>query len=107
MARNIGWPMAKGTFVHFLDDGDVVTEGHYATVKAAFPTNPTIGLVFGRIEPFVVGPSQLKYERRYFANAAHKAVLSGRFGFRFALPGECFFTRHYSFAVRPWCGVNA
>ena len=56
VVRNIGWPMASGTFVHFLDDDDIVTEGHYAAVKAAFAANPTIGLVFGRIEPFGGGP---------------------------------------------------
>ena len=51
MVRNIGWPMASGTFVHFLDDDDIVTEGHYAAVKAAFAANPTIGLVFGGLNP--------------------------------------------------------
>jgi hypothetical protein len=84
--------MASGTFVHFLDDDDIVTEGHYAAVKAAFAENPTIGLFFGRIEPFGVGPaSQLDHERKYFADAARKAFSSGRFGPRFAFTGRMLF----------------
>ena len=39
VVRNIGWPMANGSFVHFLDDDDIVAEGHYAAVKAAFCPN--------------------------------------------------------------------
>jgi glycosyltransferase involved in cell wall biosynthesis len=94
LVRNIGWPLAKGTFVHFLDDDDLVTEGHYAAVKAAFTANSTIGLVFGRIEPFGDGPAaQLEHERQYFADAAQKSVLSRRFGSRFAFAGRMLFDR--------------
>ncbi len=94
VVRNIGWPLAKGEFVHFLDDDDIVTEGHYAAVKAAFAANPAIGLVFGRIEPFGNGPaSQLNHERQYFADAARKAALSGRFGARFAFTGRMLFDK--------------
>jgi glycosyltransferase involved in cell wall biosynthesis len=92
--RNIGWPIAKGTFVHFLDDDDIVAEGHYAAVKAAFAANLTIGLVFGRIEPFGEGPAaQLDHERQYFADAARKAASSGRFGSRFAFAGRMLFDK--------------
>jgi glycosyltransferase involved in cell wall biosynthesis len=92
IVRNIGWPMANGTFVHFLDDDDIVPEGHYAAVKAAFAANPTIGLVFGRVEPFGSGPAaQLGHERQYFADAARKAAVSGRFGSRFAFIGHMLF----------------
>ena len=92
VVRNIGWPMAKGMFIHFLDDDDIVTDGHYAAVKEAFVANPTIGLVFGRIEPFGRGPAaQLENERKYFAGAARKAAISGRFGPRFAFAGRMLF----------------
>lgn len=94
VVRNIGWPMANGTFVHFLDDDDIVTEGHYAAVKASFAANPAIGLVFGRVEPFGSGPAaQINHERQYFADAARKAVLSGRFGSRFAFTGRMLFDK--------------
>lgn len=94
VVRNIGWPMANGAFVHFLDDDDIVTEGHYGAVKAAFAANPAIGLAFGRIEPFGGGPpAQLKHERDYFADAARKAISSGRFGSRFAFTGRMLFDK--------------
>ncbi len=94
IVRNMGWPMARGRYVHFLDDDDIVTEGHYAAVKKAFAAHPTIGLVFGRIEPFGDSPSaQLDHERQYFADAARKASLSGRFGSRFAFTGRMLFDK--------------
>jgi glycosyltransferase involved in cell wall biosynthesis len=92
IVRNLAWPMACGAFVHFLDDDDVVPEGHYAAVKAAFENHPDVGLVFGRIEPFGAGPeSQLQHERRYFANAARRASASGRFGKRWAFTSRMLF----------------
>jgi GT2 family glycosyltransferase len=94
VVRNIGWPMANGTFVHFLDDDDIVMDGHYAEVKAAFAANPTIGLVFAQIEPFGSGlAAQLEHERQYFADAARKAALSDRFGPRFAFAGRMLFDK--------------
>ena len=92
IVHNIGWPLARGTYVHFLDDDDMVGEGYYAAVKAAFEATPSIGLVFGRIEPFGVGPAaQLERERQYFADAARKAAASGRFGARVAFVGRMLF----------------
>lgn len=86
--------MAHGTYVHFLDDDDHVAEGYYAAAKASFEANPSIGLVFGRIEPFGVGPAaQLQHERIYFADAAKKAGVSSRFGARLAFVAACCLTR--------------
>ena len=76
VVRNLGWPLTNGIFLHFLDDDDIVAEGHYAAVKAAFEKHPTVGLVFGRIEPFGSGPaSQLAHERRKelaFVSGGHR-----------------------------------
>jgi glycosyltransferase involved in cell wall biosynthesis len=92
VVRNLGWPMATGSFVHFLDDDDLIAEGHYAAVKAAFEANPAVGLVFGRIAPFGNGPAaQLDHERQYFAKAARKAASSNRFGSRIAFTGRMLF----------------
>jgi len=94
IVRNIGWPLAKGKFVHFLDDDDLVAEGHYSAVSKAFANNPAVGLVFGRIEPFGNGPSdQLEGEQHYFADAAKKAAVSGRFGNRLAFAGRMLFDK--------------
>ena len=71
VVRNLAWPQAQGDFLHFLDDDDIVPEGHYAAVKRALAENPKVGLVFGRIEPFGACPEeQLRHEQDYFARAA-------------------------------------
>jgi glycosyltransferase involved in cell wall biosynthesis len=79
--RNLGWPLARGAFIHFLDDDDIVPEGHYAVVTKAFADHAEAGVVFGRIEPFGDAPAaQMQHERAYFANAARCALLCSRFG---------------------------
>ncbi|HZE42198.1 MAG TPA: glycosyltransferase [Steroidobacteraceae bacterium] len=92
VVRNLGWPLATGRFVHFLDDDDLVVDGHYAAVKSAFESHPDVGQVFGRIEPFGSGlKAQLDHECRYFADAAHKAVACARFGTRWAYTATMLF----------------
>ena len=94
IVRNMGWPRAQGTFIHFLDDDDIVPDGHYAAVKAAFDKHPDIGVVFGRIEPFGTAPGwQLEHERRFFAEAARRAELCSWFGPRWAFAGCTVFDR--------------
>ncbi|TYL92017.1 glycosyltransferase family 2 protein [Bradyrhizobium rifense] len=78
--RNLGWPIGRGDFVHFLDDDDIIPPGHYATVKEAFAKNPNVGVVFSRIDPFGdCSPSQLQHEKRYFNRAARLAMFCERF----------------------------
>ena len=92
IVRNLGWPRARGRFVHFLDDDDIVPGGHYAAAIAAFARRPDVGLVFGRIAPFGSSPeAQLRHERRFFDHAAHKAALCARFGPKFAFAGQMLF----------------
>jgi glycosyltransferase involved in cell wall biosynthesis len=92
VVRNLGWPRTTGTFLHFLDDDDVVPVGHYATAKQAFEKYPNVGLIFGRIEPFGIGPeSQLRHEHRYFEDAARKAASCVQFGTRWAYVGRMLF----------------
>ena len=75
VVRNLALPLAQAPLIHFLDDDDIVPEGHYARVKAVFDKEPGIGLVFGAIEPFGSGPAaQLQEEREYFA--ASKRIAS-------------------------------
>jgi glycosyltransferase involved in cell wall biosynthesis len=92
VVRNLGWPRASGTYVHFLDDDDIVPEGHYAAVRAAFARHPRVGLVFGRVEPFGdCPPEQLAHERRYFAASGHYAKGCGRFGSKLGFVGQMLF----------------
>jgi glycosyltransferase involved in cell wall biosynthesis len=79
--RNLGWPLARGALIHFLDDDDIVPEGHYAIVMKVFSEHAEAGVVFGRIEPFGDAPAmQMQHERVYFSNAASCALLCSRFG---------------------------
>ena len=90
--RNMGWPRAKGNFVHFLDDDDIVPDGHYRAVKDAFSAHPRVGMVFGWVEPFGNGPiAQLEHEKRYFAKAARMALRCQRFGPKMAFAGRMLF----------------
>ncbi|ARN81989.1 glycosyltransferase family 2 protein [Methylocystis bryophila] len=92
VVRNLARPRAKGSFIHFLDDDDIVPEGHYAAVKTAFDAHPGVGLVFGRIAPFGGCPeTQLQHEQRYFAEAARNAAACGRFGSRLAFTSRMLF----------------
>jgi len=92
--RNLGWPLAQGTFIHFLDDDDIVPEGHYAAVKTIFSGHPEVGVVFGRIEPFGDAPeAQLRHEREFFGDAARRALLCARFGPKWAFTACMMFRR--------------
>jgi glycosyltransferase involved in cell wall biosynthesis len=92
--RNLGWPLAQGTFIHFLDDDDIVPDGHYAAVKKIFLSHPEVGVVFGRIEPFGDAPAeQMHHERAFFADAARRALLCSRFGPKWAFTACMMFRR--------------
>jgi glycosyltransferase involved in cell wall biosynthesis len=92
VVRNLGWPLAGGAFVHFLDDDDLVPEGHYADVKRAFLTHPDVGVVFGRVEPFGDAPAdQMRREREFFDAAARLAARCHWFGRKWAFTGRMMF----------------
>jgi glycosyltransferase involved in cell wall biosynthesis len=92
--RNLGWPLARGDLVHFLDDDDIVPEGHYTAVREAFFKHRHVGVVFGRIEPFGNAPeTQMRHERLFFGDAARRASACRRFGPRFAFTACIMFDR--------------
>jgi glycosyltransferase involved in cell wall biosynthesis len=91
IVRNLGWPRTTGAFVHFLDDDDIVPDGHYAVVKACFESAPHIGVVFGRIEPFGDDESLVRDERLFFARAGVRAARCQRFGGRWLFAACMFF----------------
>ncbi len=92
VVRNLAWPRGQGRFIHFLDDDDIVPEGHYAAVKKAFEEHPQAGMVFGRIEPFgSCPPKQLAHEKRFFARAARNAFSSRFFGPKWAYVSRMLF----------------
>ncbi len=92
VVRNLGWPKATGKFCHFLDDDDLVPIGHYRRIVDLFAQHPGVGVVFGRVEPFGNSVAHsVEHEREYFADAARRARLSGRFGTRLAFGARMFF----------------
>ena len=92
VVRNLAWPLVGGRYVHFLDDDDMVPDGHYAAMAATFARHPEVGLVFGRVEPFGAGPeTQLQRERQFFARASRSAMLCTRFGRKRAFAGQMLF----------------
>jgi len=94
IVRNLAWPRATGSLVHFLDDDDRVPEGHYARIKSLFAARPEIGLIFGRIAPFgACPPAQLQHEQAFFAEAAQRARVCRRFGTKRAFAGQMLFGR--------------
>jgi glycosyltransferase involved in cell wall biosynthesis len=92
--RNLGWPHARGSLIHFLDDDDIIPAGHYERIKSIFGSNPRVGVVFGRIQPFGIAPdSQIADEKRYFSDAAKRAASCGRFGVRWGFMARMLFDR--------------
>jgi glycosyltransferase involved in cell wall biosynthesis len=94
VVRNLGWPLARGRFVHFLDDDDLAPQGHYAAAIAAFAAHPGVGVVFGGIEPFGDAPeAQLRHERAFYRSAARDAAVCRRFGPRLGFAAGMIFNQ--------------
>jgi glycosyltransferase involved in cell wall biosynthesis len=94
VVRNLGWPLARARFVHFLDDDDRVPEGHYAAAIAAFAGHPGVGVVFGRIEPFGDAPeTQMRREHAFFRGAARRAAICSCLGPRLGFAAGMIFNR--------------
>lgn len=73
VVRNDGYRMARGRFVHFLDDDDHVADGAYTEVVQTFDKNPSTGVVYGWVVPFGDDPAALKNKTDYFRSAAQIA----------------------------------
>ena len=91
VVRNYGWPFATGRLCHFLDDDDLVPEGHYLRVKEAFASQPQVGVIFGVVEPFTSAGNSMEHEQIYFADAARRARSCVRFGPRLAFGARMLF----------------
>jgi GT2 family glycosyltransferase len=88
--RNLAWPRTRAPYVHFLDDDDLVPEGHYLRALEAMRRHPEVGVVFGRIAPFGDSDS-LEHEVRFFNESANRARRCARFGPKWAFAAEQLF----------------
>lgn len=90
VVRNIGWPLVTGSFIHFLDDDDLVAPGHYDRARAAFAAHD-VGVIFGQIDPFGPADADLGDERDFFINARRQALRCARLGSRWGFTATMLF----------------
>lgn len=92
VVRNLGWPKARGRFVHFMDDDDKVAADFYRAAVEQFDAHPDRGMVFGRIDPFCDGAVRdMPLELRFFAEATRRARLASLIRLRLWLVASLLF----------------
>jgi GT2 family glycosyltransferase len=74
LVRNDGARAAKGRYLYFLDDDDMLEPGALRALSSALDCNPKAGMAFGVIVPFGADEVELQQQRRYFAAARRKAA---------------------------------
>lgn len=90
--RNVVWPQARAEIVHFLDDDDLVPQGHYAAVKDAFARR-NVGVVVGKVEPFGENAEDVRREGAKFIDGNRRAAKSQRLGSKRAWASRLLFGR--------------
>jgi GT2 family glycosyltransferase len=74
LVRNDGARAAKGRYLYFLDDDDILEPGALTSLSSALDSNPKAGMAFGVIVPFGTDEAELEHQRHYFAAARRKAA---------------------------------
>jgi len=79
VVRNEGARDARGRYLHFLDDDDLLKPGALSALTRHLDAAPQVGMAFGQIIPFGDGPD-LESNRRHYREAARIAreARSGR-----------------------------
>jgi GT2 family glycosyltransferase len=70
IVRNEAVPLARGRYLHFLDDDDMAAEGAYADVVAELDQRPGVGVAVGWVIPFGDDSHWLDDKASYFSWAA-------------------------------------
>jgi glycosyltransferase involved in cell wall biosynthesis len=79
LVRNEGASIARGRYLYFLDDDDLLEANALSALVAALDAAPMAGMAFGVIEPFGTDAAVLYRERSYFNKARRIAQrLRGR-----------------------------
>jgi GT2 family glycosyltransferase len=74
LVRNEGARAARGRYLHFLDDDDMLEPGALSALSAALDGDPKAGMAFGVIVPFGLDEVKLQHHRKFFAEARRKAA---------------------------------
>jgi glycosyltransferase involved in cell wall biosynthesis len=73
LVRNRGAALARGRYLHFLDDDDVLENDALAALAACLDATPDAGMAFGAIIPFGDDEKILRDQQSYFCEAARVA----------------------------------
>jgi glycosyltransferase involved in cell wall biosynthesis len=80
IVRNEAWPRARGRYVQFLDDDDVLMPGAYRMHVDALEAHPYAAMSFGRIDPFCEDAATLARERAFWEGGAERARTATKLG---------------------------
>jgi len=73
LVRNQGAALARGRYLHFLDDDDVLEHDALNVLSTCLDRFPRTGMAFGAIIPFGGDLVALRHEQAYFRQAARIA----------------------------------
>lgn len=71
--RNDGAAVAKGRYLYFLDDDDMLEPNALAIMSKSLDAAPRAGMAFGAVEPFGSDAAKLRHHQQYFIKARHIA----------------------------------
>jgi glycosyltransferase involved in cell wall biosynthesis len=72
--RNDGAKLARGRYLYFLDDDDVLEPDTLTALSKALDAAPSAGMAFGVISPFGVNQDVLRHNQKYFSDARRVAL---------------------------------
>jgi GT2 family glycosyltransferase len=80
VVRNAGAKIARGRYLHFLDDDDILKPRALATLSQCLDENPQVGMAFGGIIPFGDDTEWLRHTQKYYIEATRvlRAIRSSR-----------------------------
>lgn len=74
LVRNDGATHARGNYLHFLDDDDMLAEGALSALVQALDSGREAGMAFGVVQPFGTNEQALLHNQRYFSEARRVAL---------------------------------
>lgn len=78
VCRNEGAQLARGRYLHFLDDDDMLADGALQAVVQALDARPDVGVSVGWVCPFGDDADWLKNKKDYFEAAAKVGATTPR-----------------------------